>query len=235
MSQIIEAIRRIGISYKERKYINLPVQLLSCFPPHNYQSVQEAKPETLTIKQLEIVNQYLGRYQPWLSLEKIEELTQPYLFQLPQEFYDLYQMGNGCLPIRVLQEDEINNIYNYSFFPSYANRFLTLQEAIACYQDLLVNSNSRVLPFCSTYDEGDVVLSIVGSEDQQETSPVLMTYSDDICQEDPRTMKCLFPSLTNMMLAYAELSEHKWTSPKNLREDILAKYGCNPDLFYLVN
>nr|WP_036478721.1 hypothetical protein [Myxosarcina sp. GI1] len=140
-------------------------------------------------------------------------------------------MGNGCLPIGILQENELNSIYNYCYFPDYPARFSTLQEAIACYQNLLIDDNPHVLPFCSSYRE-DIVLSIVGSKEQQETSPVYVTYSDYLCEEDPSGMNVLFPSLTNMMLAYAELYEYKGRSTETWLKDIISKYGGNYKWFY---
>lgn len=51
-------------------------------------------------------------------------------------------------------------------------------------------------------------MAIVGSKEQQRTSPVFRTYSDCI-NEEVTERDIFFPSLTNMMLAYAELYEYK--------------------------
>ncbi len=56
MSQIIKAIKRIGIVAQKRNRKNLPATLVSYFPP--YESVRDATPENLTPKQLKLVNQY---------------------------------------------------------------------------------------------------------------------------------------------------------------------------------
>ena len=229
MSQIIEAIKRIANTAKQKNnYYNLPATLLGYFPP--YKSVSNATPENLTVEQLEIVDRYLKNFQPRLSLEQIEEIIEPYQFKLPQEFYDFYQMGNGCLPIGTPQD--LYSIYNYRYFPSYPQSFNTLQEAISCYKDILLDCNPRLLTICHSYDEAEVVLAIVGSEKQQETSPVFLTYSDCIREENPSEMMILFPSLTNMMLAYAELYESKEKYTETWKEDIVSKYGGNPEWFY---
>jgi hypothetical protein len=83
----------------------------------------------------------------------------------------------------------------------------------------MIHDNPRLLPFCPCYRE-DIVLSIIVSEEQQETSPVLITYSDDIRQEDRSTMDALFVSLTNIILAYVELYEYREERTKTWREDI---------------
>ena len=227
MSQIIEAIKRIANTAQQKNYNNLPGELLGYFPP--YESVLNATPENLTDEQLEIVNEDLGNFQPRLSLEQIEEIIKPYQFKLPQEFYDFYQMGNGCLPIGTPQD--LDSIYNYKYFPSYTQSFVTLQEAISCYKGVLLEYNPSLLTICHSYDEAEVVLAIVGNEKQQETSPVLRTYSDCIAEEDPSKMMVLFPSLTNMMLTYAELYEYKGKYTGTLKDDVILKYGGNPKWF----
>ncbi len=229
MSQIVEAIKRIVHSKKQSNHDNLPATLIAYHPP--YKSLKNATPKNLEPKQLELVNKDLGSYQPRLSIEQIKEIVEPYRFQLPQEFYDLYLMGNGCLPIGISDDTDWNSVYNYFYFPDYPARFATLQKAMSCYCDMLINDNPRLLPFCTSYRE-DVVLSIVGSKKQQETSPVLVTYSDYVNEEDPCEMNVLFPSLTNMMLAYAELYEHKGKSTPTWIEDIVQKYGGNYRWFY---
>ena len=78
----------------------------------------------------------------------------------------------------------------------------------------------------------EITLSIVGSEEQQKTSPVLVTYSDYVTEENPNEMEVLFPSLTNMMLAYAEIFEYKGNSTENWRENIILKYEGNIRWFY---
>lgn len=227
MSQIIKAIKRIAITAEQKNYYNLPGELLGYFPP--YRSVPNATPENLSVEQLEIVDRYSGNYQPRLSLEQIEEIIQPYQFRLPQELYDFYQMGNGCLPIGTPQD--LDSIYNYKYFPSYTQTFITLQEAISCYKGVLLDYNPRLLTICHSYDEAEVVLVIVGSEKQQETSPVFHTYSD--CINEQLTQRDIFfPSLTNMMLAYAELYEYKGKPTETQKENIVSKYGGNPRWFY---
>ena len=75
-------------------------------------------------------------------------------------------------------------------------------------------------------------MSQIISEKQQETSPVFCTYSDCIREEDPSEMMILFPSLTNMMLAYAELYESQEKYTETWKEDIVSNYGGNPEWFY---
>ena len=227
MSPIIEAIKRIANTAQQKNYNNLPGTLLGYYPP--YKSVLNATPENLTEEQLEIVNENLGNFQPRLSLEQIEEIIKPYQFKLPQEFYDFYKTGNGCLPIGIPQD--LDSIYNYQYFPSYTQSFVTLQEAISCYKGVLLDYNPRLLTICHSYDEAEVVLAIVGNEQKQQTSPVFRTYSD--CINDELSEKDIFfPSLTNMMLAYAELYEHKGKYTESWKDDIISKYGGKPEWFY---
>lgn len=222
MSQIIEAVKRIANCYRQRNRANMPAQLLGYYPP--YQTVKNAIRKNLDPNQLELIERHLGNYQPRLSMEEIKQITKVYLFQLPQELYDLYLIGNGCIPIGISEDTDSDSVFNYSYFPSYTASFYTLQDSMKCYMDMMIEDNPLVLPICPCYRE-DVVLAVIGSEEQQETSPVLITYSDYIAEEDPSNMNVLFPSLTNMMLAHAELCEHQGKWKSNTEKDIVQKYG----------
>ncbi|MBE9028247.1 SMI1/KNR4 family protein [filamentous cyanobacterium LEGE 11480] len=224
MTVIIDAIRRIATVAKQRNFANMPGELLSYFDPYPAtKNVTPADLATLTGEQSEVLQDYMRSYQPRLTVKQIEEIVEPFAFQLPQEFLDLYQIGNGCLPIGTSEEADWDSIYNYFFFISYTSKFLTLKSIMDCYRSSLIDRNPSLLPIC-TYQE-EIVLFLVGSEIQAETSPVFITYDHDLDQADPSNMEVMWPSLSNMMLAYAELYE---TSSVH-REAIYRKYGSNSD------
>lgn len=97
MSLIVSAVRRIATVAEQIKFPNLPRDLISSHDP--YPPFKCVIPTELTQEQTELVNEHFDNYQPRLTLEQIEEIVEPYRFKLPQEVYDLYQVGNGCLPI----------------------------------------------------------------------------------------------------------------------------------------
>jgi hypothetical protein len=125
VSKIIDAIKRIAVIAKQNNFTNLPGNLIY---EHCYVTLQDVTPDALTQEHLKLVDEYLDGYQPRLTLDKIEETIENYCFKLPQEIYDLYLMGNGCLPIGILEED-FDSIYNYFSFPSSECPLLTLREA----------------------------------------------------------------------------------------------------------
>lgn len=222
MTTITDAIRRISTVAKQKNFANIPGEALSYHYP--YPSAKNITPLDITElspEQLEVVENYMRGYQPRLTIEQMEEMVKPFVFQLPKEFFRLYQAGNGCLPIGTSEEDW-DSIYNYFFFISYTSKFLTLRNIIDAYCSHLIRSNPSLLPIC-TYQE-EIVLCITGSESQEETSPVLITY-DHALDQDPATMEVMWPSLSNMMLAYAELYE----TPSSTREAVYDKYGSDSD------
>lgn len=146
-----------------------------------------------------------GSYAPRLNLEQIEEITQDYPFALPVELCDLYQRGNGCLPIGLDDATKdwtsFDNYVNFPFDGNYS--FLPLQEAMRLYQAFTKSSNygdidPRWFPI-SYFD--DRILAVIGSEHQQETSPVIGFYDSDF------TPKTKWSSLTNMLFTWIETQQ----------------------------
>lgn len=220
MSVIVDAIQRISTVAKQKGFANMPGQLLPYYDP--YPSEKNIIPSELAQEQIELVDKYLGGYQTRLTLEQINETVRQFRFKLSKEFYDLYQLGNGCLPLITSKEEDLDSIYNYFYFISYTSNFLTLKNAMNAYCSFLIDSNPSLLPIC-TYQE-EIVLCVLGSNIQEETSPVIISYDHDL-HRDPSSMEIIWPSLSNMLLAYAELYE---TSYDN-KEAIYKKYGSNSE------
>lgn len=223
MAVIVDAVKRIATVAKRKNFANIPGELLSYYDP--YPAAKNITPSDLidlTVDQSEVIEDYIRDYQPRLTMKQIEEMVKPFVFQLPKEFFSLYRIGDGCLPIGTSEGKDWDSIFNYFFFISYRSQFLTLSNMINAYCSLLVDRNPSLLPIC-TYQE-EIVLCILGSETQSETSPVLITYDHDLYR-DPSDMEVMWPSLSNMMLAYAESYE---TSSVN-RKEIYHKYGSGSD------
>lgn len=168
-------------------------------------SITEAK-NTLSDETLQkIVSDYYP-YPARLTLDEIKSITKDYPFQLPIEIYDLYQRGNGCLPIGL--DDSLKD---WSFFGNYTSfsfwgdhSFLTLEDAMRLYK-CFVNAYScgydvdlSWFPI-SCYE--DAILAVIGSEEQQEASTVISFYDTDF------TPTIEWPSLANMLFAWVEIRE----------------------------
>ncbi len=227
MSVIVDAIKRIAVIAKQRNVVNLPGDFVSSHPPYpTYKSVMSAE---LSPENSKLIDEFFDGYQPRLTLKQIEEIVEPYLFKLPQEIYDLYQIGNGCLPIGISEEEDWNSIYNYFNFFSLENKLWTLENAISAYCDLLIDRNPRLLPICAYEDES--VLCVMGSSEPQETSPLVWTYYDSGLDDDPCNMEIVWSNLSNMMLAYAELYEalYQGSLTETTKEIIYQKYSSGSD------
>ncbi|PSF37587.1 hypothetical protein C7H19_08490 [Aphanothece hegewaldii CCALA 016] len=202
MSVIVDAVKRIAVIAKRHNFINLLENLLSeHYPYPSYKSVWSGQ---LMQEQSKLVDEYLSGYQPRLTSEQIKKIVESYRFKLPKEIYDLYQIGNGCLPIGTSEKEDWNSIYNYFNFPSSENKLWTLKKAMDAYCSFMIDFNPRLLPICAYGD--DSVLLVMGSSEPQETSPLVRTY-DHCLDDDLSKMEVVWPSLTNMMLAYAEWYE----------------------------
>jgi hypothetical protein len=225
MSLIVGAVRRIATVAEQRKFPNLPGDIISSHDP--YPPFKRVMPTELTQEQTELVNENFDNYQPRLTLEQIEEIVEPYQFRLPQEVYDLYELGNGCLPIGTSEEDW-NSVYNYFNFPGFENPFWTLRGAISAYCDRLIHQNSRLLPICAYEDES--VLLVLGSNESQESAPLLLSEGHRL-DDDPLEMEIIWPSLSNMMLAYAERYEALLDGSLTdvTKEEIYRKYSSGSD------
>ncbi|WP_299402110.1 SMI1/KNR4 family protein [Acaryochloris sp. IP29b_bin.148] len=226
MSVIVDAIKRISVIAEQRNWPNIPGEFLYTCEP--YPPCKRVIPEDLSEEQLELVDNYCNS-KPKLTLSEIEELAAPYRFSLPQEIYDLYQIGNGCLPIGDAKNKNWDSVYNYCYFPSMANPLWTLADAMSAYRSLLLEFNPELLPLCS-YGE-DKTLYMLGSKKFQETVPLIWIYDHSI-SDDIASMEVLWPSLTNMMLAYAERSESlcDGSLTENKEKIIYQKYSSGNEL-----
>lgn len=226
MSPIIDAIKRISVIAEQRHWANIPGTFLATHEP--YPPKERVTSEDLNEEQLELIAIYCNS-KPRLTLSEIEELTTPLRFSLPQEIYDLYQFGNGCLPIGISEDKNWDSIYNYFYFPSMENKLWPLSQAMGAYRNLLSSEdNPQVFPIC-TYGE-DKTLFMLGSTDFQETAPLVWTYDESTC-DDIANMEILWPSLSNMMLAYAERWESLYDGSfsENKDKEIYQKYSSGDE------
>lgn len=244
MSLIAEAIKRISIVAEQNNHRNLPGSIMyerdTSNPsiPHNiiqrryYSENGCLQPQDLTQEELEIINESFRGYLPRLTQEQIKELTKQYRFKLPQEFYDLYQIGNGCLPIGISPENNWDSIYNYFYFPNINSSLWNIHNIMNFYKSSLINCNPQLLCICSYGDESGLFL--VGNETEQETGAVVWTYGADM-NDDITNMEVLWSSLTNMILTYAEIYGEKYQ--RQLTEQkikaIYEKYGGNAEREFL--
>lgn len=168
----------------------------------------------------------LNSYTPRLNLEQIKAITQDYPFALSVEVCDLYQRGNGCLPIGLNDAaKDWNSFDNYVNFPFDGNySFLPLQEAMRLYQAFTRSEDygNKIDPrwFPISYFD-DRILAVIGSEQQQETSSVISFYDSDF------TPKVEWSSLTNMLLTWLEVQEKGLNSSTDSSEiaNLSQKYG----------
>jgi hypothetical protein len=230
VSQIIDATNRISTIVKLKNIANIPGVIISQHEP--YPPCKSVIPAELNQAQSNLIDECLGGYQPRLTLNQIEEVIESYRFNLPQEFYDLYQLGNGCLPLGTSEDEDWDSIYNYFYFPSSEAPFWTLRNAMSSYVNHLIDCNPHLLPICAYGD--DSVLLVLGSTERQENSPLLMTY-DHCLDSDLLQMEIVWLSLTNMMLAYAERYEalYQGRLTETEKTNIYQKYSSGSDLgFY---
>jgi len=159
----------------------------------------------------------LDSYTPRLNLEQIKAIIQDYPFALSVEVCDLYQRGNGCLPIGLNDAAKdwksFDNYVNFPFDGDYS--FLPLQEAMRLYQAFTKSADygNKIDPrwFPVSYFD-DRILAVIGSEKQQETSPVISFYDSDF------TPKVEWSSLTNMLLTWIEVQEKNLNSSTDSSE-----------------
>jgi hypothetical protein len=212
VSLITDIIKRVAALVENRKTANIPGEFLAYRDP--YPTPEYVHPDELSQEQIQLICEYCNP-KPRLTLSEIEELIQAYRFKLPQEVYDLYQMGNGGLPIGISDEKNWDSVYNYFNFPSAEKSLWTLSNSMDAYCNLLIEDNPKLLPLCMYGEEA--TLFVLGGEEMKETAPLVWTY-DDCINDDVSKMEVIWPSLTNMMLAYAErlesLSDGGWTDER---------------------
>ncbi|NET05374.1 MAG: SMI1/KNR4 family protein [Symploca sp. SIO2B6] len=223
MSLIIDAITRISVIAAQRNFANIPGEhiAMSRWIPN---SARFANLEDLTEEQLGAVSNY-DVPKPRLTLDEIKKLTASCRFSVPQEFIELYQIGNGCLPIGISENKDWDSAYNYFYFPSMHNGFLPLTDVVGIYQQYWIHTAPQILPFARHGPDG-LTLCMIGSNESADTAPIVWTYDESINASTSRE-KVLWPSLTNMMLAYAEYweSQNESTEPEDRAMKIYQKYG----------
>lgn len=228
MSAISEAIDRLAIWAEKRNAMSCLRGWMIC---SGYDPTFGADPKIttkdLTPDQIKKLESAAGGCPPRLSVEQIEEIIKHYPFRLPIEIYELYQRGNGCLPIGLGKDKDWNSFDNYFIFPNMDEPFCPLEGAMELYRHLVEyrekynkNIDPRLFPI-SIFEER--THAVMGSEEQQETSPVYIFYTDSF---KPR-MK--WPSLTNTILAETEIRERSLQqtveSGRKEIEAIWCKYG----------
>jgi hypothetical protein len=120
---------------------------------------------------------------PGLSREAIESKLSGFPFQMPEEFYDLYQSTDGM---------ELDL--------SYFKRIYSLDEAIARYQlqlQLCADFDPHLLPVVELTDPG-VLVCLQGSDGPQDGSPV---FEWEATRPEPGIW---YGRLTDMMQAVAD-------------------------------
>ncbi|MDZ8053063.1 MAG: SMI1/KNR4 family protein [Aulosira sp. ZfuVER01] len=167
--------------------------------------------------------------QPGLTYKEIEQkLTDLLPLRLPKEVYELYQWGNGAW----YDEEDWARFFD--------NRtFLSLESALDMYFGLTKLDkeadklefpsmwsdtwNTRWFPiFQEQYNTG--FYAVVLDEAQKETTPVLDIFLED-CDDEPFI---IYPSITKMILAEAELYESGYylqkAELKQLSYDLQSRY-----------
>lgn len=173
---------------------------------------------------------YLSNSPPTLTAEQIKEITKDYPFELPVEMYELYQRGDGLLPIGLNHPSENDfNIYKYYFiFPDEEIPLMTLGESMRMYQvfneyreNYQYDISLRWFPV-SIFE--DRLLAVIGSEEQQENSSVIRFFDSEFIPEIE------WFSLTDMLLCWIELREANLKNcseaeKKEILKNMYEKYG----------
>jgi len=145
--------------------------------------------------------------------------------------YELYQRGNGLLPIGLNHPPENDfNIYKYYFvFPDEEFPLMSLGESMRIYQvfnEYREKYGREIDPkwFPISIFE-DMILAVIGSEEQQESSPVIRFFDSEF---DIHKVQWL--SLTDMLLYRIELAETDLKNctkaeTKEILKAIYEKYG----------
>lgn len=152
-------------------------------------------------------------WRPQLTYEKIDAILQDYPFRLPKEVYELYLWRNGTLPIPTKETEEEKSLlerFNFGYHLAGVTDdidLLPLEEAMFWWQardewhrGFITYKPSNVFPlFCA--ERG--AIAVLGGGIQQDFSPIYWVDDPTIhSDQEP-----LYPSLTYMMLAIAEVIE----------------------------
>lgn len=223
MSLIIDAIKRISVIAERNRLANVPGYFLATWKP--YPSERYVTPQELSREQLDLISSYCNP-KPRVTLSEIRELTSQCRYSIPQEIYDLYQLGNGCLPIGTSENKDWDSIYNYYFFPSGRYHLVTLSTAV----DYVVHCHPQLWPI-SYHGEHQGLFAVLGAEESEETAPLVWAYKEVDDVDDVSSLSVDWPSLSNMMLAYAEYLEALYDRSLKVNvKEIYSKYGNGQDL-----
>ena len=204
-------------------FSNVPGYFLATWKP--YPSERCVIPQELTREQLELISTYCNP-QPRLTLSEIRELTSQCRYTIPQEICELYQLGNGCLPIGTSENEDWDSIYSYFFFPSGRYELITLATAI----DYSTHCHPRLWPI-SHHGEHQALFAVLGTQESETTAPLIWAYKEVDSTDDVSTLSVVWPSLSNMMLAYAEYWEALYDKSLQMNvKEIYDKYGSGQDL-----
>lgn len=234
MSSTIQAIDRIAI-YEERKEFRNSVYdsaLWMWSQTKGYKLQGKTAQELIDLeKQFELESDlYLSNSPPTLTVEEIKEITKDYPFELPVEMYELYQRGDGLLPIGLNHPQENGmNIYKYYFyFPDEEIPLMSLGESMRMYQvfnEYRENYQYDIDPkwFPISIFE-DMLLAVVGNEEQQKHSPLIRFFDSEFIP------KIEWLSLSDMLLSWIELREADFKNcteakTKEIKKAIYKKYG----------
>ena len=218
MSLMTEAINRIAIYAKRNSKRSFYDYMLT-------QEFKEFGKEYESELQKELSNS-----PPTLTVEQIKEITKDYPFELPVEMYELYKRGNGLLPIGLIHPPENDfNIYKYYFvFPDEEFPLMSLGASMRIYQvfnEYREKYGREIDPkwFPISIFE-DMLLAVIGSEEQQQQSPVIRFYDSEFIPEIE------WLSLTDMLLSRidivdADLNNCTKAETKEILKTIYEKYG----------
>lgn len=228
MTAINQAIDRIAIYYASFETPTMLDEAACLWVLSNDRSAAQKGVTITEAKKLlsdETLQKLVSNYYPArLNLEEIKSITKDYPFQLPREIYDLYQRGNGCLPIGL--DDSLKDWSSFNNYTSFSlwgdHSFLTLHEAMSAYNNFAYcreNYEYDIDPrwFPISYFE-DSVLAVIGSEEQQDVSTVISFYDSDCIP----TVE--WPSLTNMLFTWIEIREKRLKDSIEI-DAVHQKYG----------
>lgn len=192
MSEIMKVIDRIAVFVEQKSsHTRLDTLTFEWMLGNSYHVIGKSTEEIKNLRNSlshETLQEITQAYAPRLTLEQIQEITRDYPFQLPVEMCELYQRGNGCLPIGLdSPSKDWSSFDNYFDFPDLEKPLFPLEKAIRIYKSLTdsrelygYNVDPRWFPI--SYFE-DCIQAVIGNEKQQDTSPVIYFYDSDFIPE----------------------------------------------------
>jgi hypothetical protein len=198
-----DIIDKIAIEAAQNPRNNL-IELYGHPYGHNLLKLEEIKNGLSLERILELNQEIIVREKlplPRLNINEIDTILADYPYKLSLEFYDLYQRGNGVLPIGLGNKDW-NCYYNYFLFPGTEIVWMPLHESMKTYKHILKGINdgsykveANIFPLM---DFERQIWAIAGNEIQQITSPVFRFHGDDMSHNKFR-MTVAWNSLSEMI------------------------------------